>query len=82
MHVLIMAGDNELWDVILDGSHAPMKSVKVEKVTTFVPKTNKEYDKDNRKKIEKRYRTKRWLVYKRGLNEYNRISASESAKEI
>ncbi|XP_070049779.1 uncharacterized protein [Nicotiana tomentosiformis] len=47
-----------------------------------VPKTRKEYNDVDQKAIEKNFRAKKILVYGIGLDEYNRISACQSAKEI
>ncbi|XP_070055285.1 uncharacterized protein [Nicotiana tomentosiformis] len=80
MHDFIMAEDSELWDVICDGSFVPMKTIDEPAVT--VPKTRKEYNDVDRKAIEKNFRAKKILVYSIGPEEYNRISACQSAKEI
>ncbi|XP_009791346.2 uncharacterized protein [Nicotiana sylvestris] len=80
MHDFIMAEDSELWDVICDGPLVSMKTVG--KGTVTVPKTRKEYNDVDRKAIEKNFRAKKILVCGIGPDEYNRISACQSAKEI
>ncbi|XP_009802253.1 uncharacterized protein [Nicotiana sylvestris] len=73
MHDFIMAEDSELWDVICDDPFVPLKAV---------PKTRKEYNGADRKAIEKNFKAKKILVCGIGPDEYNRISACESAKKI
>ncbi|XP_070049073.1 uncharacterized protein [Nicotiana tomentosiformis] len=80
MHDFIMAEDSELWDVIYDRPFVPMKTVGEGTVT--IPKTRKEYNDANRKAIEKNFRAKKILVCGIGPDEYNHISACQSAKEI
>ncbi|XP_070012287.1 intracellular protein transport protein USO1-like [Nicotiana sylvestris] len=80
MHDFIMAKDSELWDIICDGPHVPMK--KFGQTRPMVPKNKKEYNDIDRKVVEKNYRTKKILVCGIGPDEYNRISACDSVKEI
>lgn len=80
MHNFIMAEDSELWDVICDGPYVPTK--KVGEPAVMVPKTRKEYNDADRKAIEKNFRAKKILVCGIGPDEYNRISACQSTKEI
>ncbi|XP_070043023.1 uncharacterized protein [Nicotiana tomentosiformis] len=80
MHDFIMDEDPELWDVICDGPFVPMKTIG--EVTVTVPKTGKEYNDADRKAIKKNFRTKNILVFGIGPDEYNRIPACQSAKEI
>ncbi|XP_070017888.1 uncharacterized protein [Nicotiana sylvestris] len=80
MHDFIMAENSELWDVICDGPHVPMK--KLGETGLMVPKDRKEYNDIDRKVVEKIYHTKKILVCGIGPDEYNRISACDSAKEI
>ncbi|XP_070057644.1 uncharacterized protein [Nicotiana tomentosiformis] len=75
-----MAEDSELWDVICDGPFVPMKTIGEPTVTA--PKTKKEYNDVDHKAIEKNFRAKQILVCGIGPDEYNRISACQSAKEI
>ncbi|KAH0689613.1 hypothetical protein KY289_016971 [Solanum tuberosum] len=82
MHDYINAEDSELWDIILDGPYIPIKEMKNGELTTTVVKTRKDYDEADRKLIEKNYKAKKILVYGIGAEEYNRISAYETAKEI
>ena len=82
MHDFLMAEDSQLWDIVLDGPHVPTKEVKDGEITKVVPKTRQEYTEEDRKKVEKNYKAKKLLVCGIGAEEYNRISACESAKEI
>ncbi|XP_070050950.1 uncharacterized protein [Nicotiana tomentosiformis] len=75
-----MAEDSRLWDVICDGPFVPMKTIGEPVVT--VPKTRKEYSDADRKAIEKNFRAKKIFVCGIGPDEYNRISACQSAKKI
>ncbi|XP_070045051.1 uncharacterized protein [Nicotiana tomentosiformis] len=75
-----MAEDSELWDVICDGPFIHMNTIGELVVT--VPKTRKEYNDTDRKAIEKNFREKTNLTCGVGLDEYNNISACQSAKEI
>ncbi|XP_070014874.1 uncharacterized protein [Nicotiana sylvestris] len=80
MHDFIMVEDSKLWDVICDGPHVPMK--KVGDSGVMVPKTRKEYSDIDRKVVKKNFCAKKILVCGIGPDEYNRISACLSAKEI
>ena len=82
MHDYISAEDSELWDVILDGPYVSMKEVKYGSLTTFVVKTTKEFTEIDRKKYEKNYKAKKIVFCGISADEYNRVSACESAKEI
>ncbi|XP_070007978.1 uncharacterized protein [Nicotiana sylvestris] len=80
MHNFIMAEYSELWDIICDGPHVPMK--KLGETGLMVPKDRKEYNIINRKAVEKNYHAKKILVCGIGPDEYNKVSACDSAKEI
>ncbi|XP_075076613.1 uncharacterized protein LOC142163245 [Nicotiana tabacum] len=75
-----MAEDSELWDVIYDGPFFPTKTSGDPAVT--VPKTRKKFNDTDRKAIEKNFHAKKILVCGIGPDEYNKISACQSAKEI
>ncbi|XP_070026436.1 uncharacterized protein [Nicotiana sylvestris] len=75
-----MAKDLELWDIICDGPHVPMK--KLGETGPMVLKDKKEYSDIDRKAVEKNYRTKKILVCGIGPDEYKRVSVCGSAKEI
>lgn len=77
-----MADDSELWDVIYDGPHLPMKIVTEGKVSRSVPKSRKEYSDAYRKMIEKNFKAKKLLECGIGPDEYNHISTCETTKEI
>ncbi|XP_075108818.1 uncharacterized protein LOC142180671 [Nicotiana tabacum] len=80
MHDFIMADDSELWDVICDGPYVPTKVL--EELPFSLPKTRKEYTDADKKAVEKNFRAKKILVCGIGPDEYNRISAYETAEEI
>ena len=82
MHDYLMAEDSELWDIILDGPFVPMMEVKDGEKTITVPKHRQKYDESDRNKIEKGYKAKTLLVCGIGPDEFSRVSACESAKEI
>ncbi|XP_049397267.1 uncharacterized protein LOC125861400 [Solanum stenotomum] len=62
MHDCLMAEDNELWDIVLDGPFIPTTAVKDGEITKAVPNTCQQYNEVDRKKIEKSYRAKKLLV--------------------
>ncbi|XP_070025743.1 uncharacterized protein [Nicotiana sylvestris] len=80
MHDFIMAEDSELWYVICDGSYITTKVLA--ELPLPMPKTRKEYTDADRKAVEKNFRAKKILVCRIGPDEYNRISACETANEI
>ncbi|KAH0645174.1 hypothetical protein KY284_033058 [Solanum tuberosum] len=84
MHDFLIAEDSELWDIVLDGPLILIVEVEVKdgEITKVVLKTRQQYNEADRKKIEKSYRAKKLLVCGICVEEYNRISACESAKEI
>ena len=82
MHDYLMVEDSELWDIVLDGPFIPMMEEKDVDKTNLVPKLRQKYDEADRKKIEKGYKPKTLLVCGIGPDEFNRVSACESAKEI
>ena len=82
MHDYLMAEDSELWDIVLDGPFFPTMEEKDGEKTILVPKPRQKYDKADRKKIEKGFKAKTLLVCGIGPDEFNRVSACASAKEI
>ena len=82
MHDYLMAKDSDLWDIILDGPFVLTMEEKDGEKTILVPKPRQKYDAADRKNIEKGFEAKTLLVYGIGPDEYNRVSACESAKEI
>ncbi|XP_033511023.1 uncharacterized protein LOC142178067 [Nicotiana tabacum] len=80
MHDFIMAENFELWNVISDGPFVLTKT-RGDPIVT-IPKTRKEFNDAGRKAIEKNFRAKKILICGIGPNEYNRISACQSVKEI
>ncbi|XP_019256447.1 PREDICTED: uncharacterized protein LOC109234855 [Nicotiana attenuata] len=75
-----MGEDSDLWDVIYDRPFVPTKNLGDPPVA--IPKTRKEFNDADRKSIEKNFRATKILVCGIGPDEYNRISAYQSAKEI
>ena len=53
MHDYLMAEDNELWDIVLDGPFILMIEENDGEKTNLVPKPRQKYDEADRKKIEK-----------------------------
>ncbi|XP_015075493.1 uncharacterized protein LOC107019547 [Solanum pennellii] len=82
IHDFLMAEDSELWDIVLNGPFIPMIEEKDGEKTRLVPKPRQKYDEADRKNIEKGYKVKTLLVCGIGPDEFNRVSACESAKEI
>lgn len=82
MYDFTMVDHCDFWNVIKDGPFGPTKPVKDGEVTYNVHKSRKEFDDANRRKIEKIFMAKKFLVCGIGLDEYNRISMCETAKEI
>ena len=80
MHDFWMAEDSELWDIMVDEPFIPKTKVKDGEITWVVPKTRQHYNEEDKKKIEKSYKAKKLLVCDIGVEEYNHISAWESAK--
>ena len=79
-HDFLMAKDSELWDIVLDGPFIPMIEEKDGEITRLVPNPRRKYDEADRKKIEKGYKAKNILVCGIGPDDFNRVSACESAK--
>ena len=82
MHDFLMAEDNELWDIVLDGPFIPMIEEKDGDKTSLVLKPRQKHDEADRRKIEKGYKAKILPVCGIGPDEFNRVSACESGKEI
>lgn len=82
MFGFLMAEDSELCDIVLDGPHVLTIEIKEGEINKTVPKIQQQYNKADRRKIEKNYKVKKLLVYCISSEEYNKISAYESAKEI
>ncbi|XP_070008281.1 uncharacterized protein [Nicotiana sylvestris] len=80
MHDFMMAEDSLLWDIICDDPYVPMK--KLEETGPMVSKGRKKYNDIDRKAVEKNYRAKKILMCGIGPDEYNRVSACDTAKEI
>ncbi|XP_070030117.1 uncharacterized protein [Nicotiana sylvestris] len=80
MYDFIMDEDSELWDIICDGPYIPTQVVGDLPLT--MTKTRKEYTDTDKKAVEKNICAKKILVCGIGPDEYYRISACETAKEI
>ena len=63
-------------------SFIPTFEVKDGEIIRVIPKTRQQYNEVDRKKIEKGYKAKKLLVCGIGPDEFNCISACESAKDI
>ena len=57
-----MAEDSELWDIVLDGRFITTFKVRDGEITRVFPKTRHQYSEANKKNIEKRYKSKKFLV--------------------
>ena len=64
-----MAEDSELWDIVLDGPHISTMVVKDGEITKDIPKTQKQYNEADQKKIEKSYKAKKLLISGIGAEE-------------
>ena len=82
MRNFLIAEDSELWDIFLDGPYIPMIEEKDGEKTRLVPKPRQKYDEADMNKIEKGYKAKTLLVCGIGPDDFNHVSACESAKEI
>nr|XP_009785341.1 PREDICTED: uncharacterized protein LOC104233614 [Nicotiana sylvestris] len=80
MRDFIMGEDSEKWDVICDGPFIPTKNLG--DPPDAILKTKKEFNNVDKKAIEKNFRAKKILVCGIGPDEYNRISACQSAKNL
>ncbi|XP_070040347.1 uncharacterized protein [Nicotiana tomentosiformis] len=78
MRDFIMAEDSKLWDIICDRIFVLTKNLG--DLVVAIPKTRKEFNDANQKAIEKNFHAKKILVCGIGPDEYNRISACQSAK--
>ncbi|XP_070022307.1 uncharacterized protein [Nicotiana sylvestris] len=76
----IMVEDSELWDVTCDGLFVPTKNLGDPPVAIL--KTRIEFNDADRKAIEKNFCAKKILVCCIRPDEFNRILACQSAKEI
>lgn len=77
-----MMEDSELWDVTCDGTYIPKKVAKEGNTSQFISTSRKDYTEADQKRIKKNYKIKNNIFRGIGPNEYNRVSACESAKEI
>lgn len=82
MHDFLMVEGSEIWDIVPNGPYVLTLEVKEGEVTKVIPKTRQQYSEVDRKKIEKNYKVKKLLVCRIGSEQYNIISACESAREI
>ncbi|XP_075111727.1 uncharacterized protein LOC142181935 [Nicotiana tabacum] len=80
MHNFNKAEDSDLWDVICDGPFVPTKNLGDPVVA--IPKTMNDYNDTDRKAIEENFHPKKILACGIRLDEYNRILACQSTKEI
>ena len=66
----------------MDGPSIPTSEVKDGEITRVIPKTRQQYSEADIKKIKKGYKANKLLLCGIGAEEFNRISACESAKDI
>ena len=82
MHDYLLDGDNEPWDIMLDGPLIPTIEVKYVEIIEVVPNIWQHYNEADKKKIEKSYEVKKILVCGIVAEQYNLVFACELAKEI
>ena len=75
MYDFIITGDSELVDVILYGPYVSVREVKEGDMIRMVVRNVREFDHEDRKKVEKNYKAKKLFVRGIGPDEYNRIFA-------
>nr|XP_009782661.1 PREDICTED: uncharacterized protein LOC104231371 [Nicotiana sylvestris] len=80
MHDFIMADDSKLWNVIYDRPFVPTNNLGDPVVA--IPKMKKEFNDIDRKAIEQNFYAKKILMCSIGPDEYNKISACQSVKDI
>ena len=78
MRIYIQASDYEAWKIIRDGPYIPTKIVKETKVS----KSEEEWDTQDSRLIQLNAKAINMLYCALDANEFNRISACESAKEM
>ena len=74
----MIAQDFDLWQLVVNGPHIPIKIVK----NVEIEKEIKEYNEIDKKLIKMNANAMNILYCGLDPNEYNRISSCESAKEI
>ncbi|XP_009782661.2 uncharacterized protein [Nicotiana sylvestris] len=75
-----MADDSKLWNVIYDRPFVPTNNLGDPVVA--IPKMKKEFNDIDRKAIEQNFYAKKILMCSIGPDEYNKISACQSVKDI
>lgn len=78
MRIYIQASDYEAWKIIRDGPYVPTKIVN----ETMVSKSEEEWDERDSRLIQLNAKAINMLYCALDANEFNRISACESAKEM
>ena len=78
MRIFITSTDYDLWKIITKGPYIPTKK----SGDLDVPKSEDEWDEAEKPKIEKNARAINLLYCALSTDEYNRISACETAQEI
>ena len=82
MHDYLMAKDTEVCDIVLDGTFIPVVEVKDSEITRVILKTRQQYNEEDKKKIEKIYKSKKLLVCAIGAEQYNQSFACETRNDI
>jgi len=78
MLISIKTEDYELWNIVTKGPYVPMTTVDGK----VVKKTEEQYTQEDFARLSKNYKPMHILYCVLDANEYNRICACESAKEI
>ena len=78
MQMFMKTKDYELWNIITKGPYVPMTTID----GTTVKKTEEQYTQEDFTRLLKNYKAMHILYCGLDANEYNRICACESAKEI
>ncbi|KAL8128663.1 hypothetical protein V2J09_017818 [Rumex salicifolius] len=79
MKIYIKSNDVDLWDITIDGPYVPMKKNENGEV---VPKLKSEWNAEDKKAISMNNKAMKLLIHALSDNEYSRVSACTSVKEI
>ncbi|KAA3467155.1 hypothetical protein EPI10_002194 [Gossypium australe] len=78
MILFIQANDLAVWDIIMDDPSIPLK----QKEELLVPKSKKEWNKEDRRSIQLNAKVMHTLFCALGPDEYNKVSSCLNVKEI
>ncbi|XP_021741936.1 uncharacterized protein LOC110708138 [Chenopodium quinoa] len=79
MQMFVIDQDLEIWEIIQKGPKVPTK---ITESGITIPKEDSEYTQIDLEKVSKNYRAMNLLYCALDANEFNRVSACKSAKEI